>query len=246
MAFINGLWRTETPVSKEIEILKLTKNQIEIKMYNSLPFNSDYKFNFMITPRVSDMIGKKIDLPSLKTAVLGKIGEDAKYFSVYGLEPGKCELLFDYRTWIIDAFKTIVAKNDFSTFSRSYRFVKQLPLVIRTDINKHYFAPFFARKFKEYLRKEKAMKNFLETLIPDFVMDKMKNAAEYVLDYSFDFQSNSFRVGVKPEFIVPFIYTASQVIKNTSGYKMNINFEKEVQKNIDMYTKNKKSTKTLF
>jgi len=90
------------------------------------------------------------------------------------------------------------------------------------------------------------MKNFLETLIPDFVMDKMKNAAEYVLDYSFDFQSNSFRVGVKPEFIVPFIYTASQVIKNTSGYKMNINFEKEVQKNIDMYTKNKKSTKTLF
>jgi len=246
MAFINGLWRTETPILKEIEILKLNKNQIEIKMYNSLPFNSDYKFNFMITPKIGDMIGKKIDLPSLKNAILDKIGEDARYFSVYNLEPGKCELLFDYKTWIIDAFKTIVAKNDFSTFSRSYRFTKQLPLVIRTDLNRHYFAPFFARKFKEYLRKEKAMKNFLETLIPDFVMDKMKNAAEHVLDYTFDFQSNSFRVGIKPEFIAPFVYTANQMITHTKGFKMDLNFEKEVQKNIDMYTKNKKTFKTLF
>lgn len=244
MPFVNGLWRTDPIVSPETEEFVVTKNNITISLYNSMPYKNEYKFNFMINIMAPTLVGKKVDPVKLRKAFLDKIGADAEYFFLDSIQNGKAVMIFNTEKWLNDAFKGMKTSSDYASFTKNFSFSKQLPSIIRTDINRHFFISFFVRRFREYLAKKDSQKNFLTSFIPSIILEKMKGLIEHVFEYDYDFQYNKFSIKIKPEVVASFIVGAAALMDKKKDYRPNIDFEKSVQKEIKNYEKNK--VKALF
>jgi len=187
----------------------------------------------------------KIDMPSLKRAIEGSIDlYDKQYMNLVKFDNVRAEFHFDHKKWLKDCLANVNPVTQYSRFSRTFKFKKRVPAMIRHGYTSVPFELFIIRKFKEYLEENHQAANWFQYLFPDEMRQRARKKISRMFDYSYDSQWNTMIIRLKTLYILGILYAVGIMAKKMtqsdiqSSYKRGL-FAQDVKKNIKKFDREK-------
>lgn len=154
--------------------------------------------------------------------------EDRKYIKLVYFTTIKSIFKFDVDLWLQDALKDNMATINYSTFSKSYRLKKQLPYMVRVWGLTNLYEKHVAEKFKQLLKRQPKNREDVFSMITKFTGKTLGLDKINYFEYSYNWQSNTITVNLKPIYFASILATASLYLKKKKTNK--VDFDKSVMK----------------
>lgn len=235
MPFINGIWVDD--IKPETDPIIITPSMVAINHtqsfdsggdwvlhFSTIIYSAKYNFNDPATRR-------RIDKPSLKKALAGKIRDtDKPYFSVKEFTGNRVVYVFHAEKWLKDAMTGIQPRSHLSKFEKAFSFKKSVPTLIMNN-QQGYFDKFIIRKFKK-VTSDRKFDGWFKGFLTRELDRKIKQRVENMFDYSYDFQTNKMVLRLKTVYILGILYAVGETAdaaKNNRQPFVKIDFTKKVK-----------------
>lgn len=217
--------------SFEISSQPTTQFNIFPRIAYSRVENNDYYMTFQnfcstmqITPGLIN-----VDQTALKRKLEAWVRpEDRKYIKLVSFNTNKSVFKFDVDVWLNDVFKGTIPSTNVSTFTKSYRFTKQLPYMVRVYGLTYLYEKHVAEKFRAFLKKQPDKRESVFSMITNITGKTLGLDKLNMFEYTYNWQSNTINVNLKPIYFASVLAAASMYLKKKNTKKLD--FDKSVMK----------------
>lgn len=139
--------------------------------------------------------------------------DDRKYIKLVSFNANQSIYKFDVDLWLQDALKDSMPSVNFSTFTKSYRFKKALPYMIRVYGMPYVYEKHIADKFKNALKKQPKTRENIFSMITSITGKVLGLDKINYFEYKYNWQSNTVTVNLKPIYFASVLAAASLYLK---------------------------------
>lgn len=221
MAFVNGIWVDDNPTTNNVQgKILVSRNNISLSPNSARELPNTYRivFNYAIYGQGIDPqspnFWRMVDKKSLENALIDSIRpQDRKYFKLHSYTGNMVRFDFNWEIWMSDAIKGVRPSRTRVGFRREFKLRQQLPLILSSLAGRDYIGKFIARKSKQYLDKSK-FNNFFVDLLPREYQRKVRQTLANMMDYEYDFRTNSLFITLKSVYVLGILYSLNKVSNN--------------------------------